>query len=483
MYPVKRPRSRAWIWIVGALAALVLATVGILFWAHREFTLSVDTVGEERMVLDYGAAYSEPGAEVSLCGSHFLREGIHPGLTVHTDGTVDTDTVGSYTVTYSVEILWWKVSDRRIVQIVDREPPVITLVSDPGHVTPAGESYREEGFSAVDEYDGDLTDRVVRVEENGVVTYTVTDSSGNRTEVSRTISYSDTMPPEITLLGDAVMRLNAGKQYTEPGFSAFDNTDGDLTEMVTVSGEVDPYHAGNYTLTYSVRDRSGNQTEISRTVEVVAAQQPETVTPSGKVIYLTFDDGPSSYTDQLLRVLAKYHVKATFFVVGNNVERMREIVEGGHAIGIHTVSHNYRRIYASESAFFEDLYRMQENIYNATGVWTTLMRFPGGSSNTVSCFNDGIMTALTQAVQEQGFQYFDWNVDSNDAGGAKDSQTVYINVINGVQRQNVSIVLQHDTQSFSVEAVEDIIIWGIANGYTFLPLESTSPNCHHGVNN
>lgn len=162
---------------------------------------------------------------------------------------------------------------------------------------------------------------------------------------------------------------------------------------------------------------------------------------------------------------------------------MQRIVEEGHAIAIHSVTHNYKKIYESPDAYFADLRQMQQNILDATGVTTTLVRFPGGSSNTVSCFNEGIMTELTQAVQDHGYVYFDWNVDSNDAGGAKDRQTVYANVIRGVLRQNISIVLQHDTQSFSVEAVEDIIQWGLANGYTFLPLEETSPGCHHQVNN
>jgi peptidoglycan/xylan/chitin deacetylase (PgdA/CDA1 family) len=111
------------------------------------------------------------------------------------------------------------------------------------------------------------------------------------------------------------------------------------------------------------------------------------------------------------------------------------------------------------------------------------MRFPGGSSNTVSRFNEGIMSYLTQAVQDMGFCYFDWNVDSRDAGGAKDAKAVYENVINGVQQQRISIVLQHDIKDISVLALEKILVWGLENGYRFLPLDMTSPTAHHGVNN
>ena len=202
------------------------------------------------------------------------------------------------------------------------------------------------------------------------------------------------------------------------------------------------------------------------------------------MIYLTFDDGPSQYTRHLLSVLEKYGVKATFFVVGDeNPAVLRQIVEGGHSIGIHTMTHVYHDIYASPEAFFADLYGMQDVIREATGVNTKLMRFPGGSSNTVSSNVPGLMTILTQAVQDAGFRYFDWNVDSMDAGGAKSVDEVCTNVISGIRRQDISVVLQHDIYAFSVGAVEEIILWGLENGYTFLPLEMDSPVMEHTVRN
>ena len=194
--------------------------------------------------------------------------------------------------------------------------------------------------------------------------------------------------------------------------------------------------------------------------------------------------GSAYYTQQLLEVLDKYDVKATFFVVDTGYDgMMKRIVEGGHSIGIHSVTHDYEEIYASPEAYFADLYGMQDIIYKNTGIRTHLLRFPGGSSNTISSFNKGIMTTLTQAVQDAGFRYFDWNVDSNDAGGARKTETVVENVTKGITRQRMSVVLQHDIHDFSVEAVEDIILWGLKRGYTFLPLEMDSPVFCHGVNN
>ena len=326
---------------------------------------------------------------------------------------------------------------------------------------------------------------MVRSEEYGKIIYAVTDSSGNPGYAEREVPYYDPIPPEITLEGGADMAITTGTFYQEPGYSALDNVDGDLTGQVQVDGEVDWLTPGTYSVTYTVTDGYENTTTATRTVEVQAVPRPEVVWPEGKVIYLTFDDGPGPYTQQLLDVLDSYGVKATFFVTNRGYgEMMKEIVDRGHSIGIHTMSHVYERIYASPEAYFADLLGMQDVIYRNTGVKTTLMRFPGGSSNTVSAHSCvGLMSLLTRAVQDAGFQYFDWNVDSNDAGGAKKAQTVFNNVTAGVSQNRVSVVLQHDIHDFSVDAVEDIIVWGLNNGYSFERLTENSPGVHHGVLN
>ena len=186
-----------------------------------------------------------------------------------------------------------------------------------------------------------------------------------------------------------------------------------------------------------------------------------------------------------LDVLKNYNVKATFFVVKTAyISTIKRISQEGHTLAMHSTNHKFSQIYASDEAYYKDLYTIQGVIKSLTGQEPTLLRFPGGSSNTASrVYNKGIMTRLTQSVQEEGFRYFDWNVDSNDAGGARTANQVYNNVIKGVKNRKISIVLQHDTKGFSVNAVERIIQWGLKNGYTFLPLEQDSPICHHNVNN
>lgn len=476
---------------------LALLSIGIpvflaaglyVFLFHiNQFHLELTVRGEKEVTLEYGETYTDAGADAAIYGSLVMQAGREVPVSVQNG--VNDRVVGTYEVRYHAVYEKWSTHERRVVHIVDTQKPQILLRSSRGAYTIPGQPYEEEGFLAADNYDGNITGKVVRTEQNGTVTYTVADSSGNSTEVTRQIVYYDPIPPELILAGDSKITITQGKKYQEPGYTATDNCDGDLTESVRIDGKVNTAKAGTYTLTYSVTDSYGNSATATRTVVVkakpkVQSSSQNTVVPNGKVIYLTFDDGPSKYTAELLDVLAKYDVKATFFVINSGYGgTLQRIVNEGHSIGIHSATHEYKTIYASEEAFFADLEKMQGIIESKTGVKTYLMRFPGGSSNTVSSFNEGIMTRLTAAVEERGYRYFDWNVTSGDAGETKSTEQVYKNVIAGVQKRDVSIVLQHDSKSYSVDAVEKIIKWGLENGYTFLPLDMTSPTAHHRINN
>lgn len=463
--------------------ALIFAGLGGLFYVN-EFALNVELAGDQEYHLEYGDTYAEPGMKAVLSGKWLLRSGYIPenvAWTIQSD--LQEDKLGKYSITYKASLFGWHAEAERTVRVVDTKAPVLTLRTSGKTVLP-GEKYVEEGYIAVDNHDGNLTYKVNRRVGLDSVIYTVMDSSGNPVSVERKIPYFDPLPPEIELTKGEYVVIPCGTFYSEPGFTASDNADGDLTEMVAVEGEVIWYQPGTYEIVYTIADAFGNVTQKIRTVEVQGQEWPQTVIPNGKTIYLTFDDGPSEYTLKLLDLLKRYGVKATFFVTGSGSGgELWRMYKEGHSIGMHTMTHDYQSIYASEEAFFNDLYSIQDVIYRNTGIRPTLMRFPGGGSNLVSSFNEGIMTRLTKAVQDAGFQYFDWNVDSNDAGGALRRQTVATNVIENVKKQRTSVVLQHDIHGYSVDAVEDIIIWGLENGYRFLPLTETSPAMHHAVLN
>lgn len=461
------------------------------------YTLTLTVEGEDAYTLEYGSAFAIPGATAWIHGEKLGQEGLQvTDITV--EHQLNLDKVGTYTITYfvrySIEDVELTAGKSVTVRIVDTQAPVIQLVEDENDFTYPGRPYQELGFTAIDGHDGDITDRVIRTEENGVVTYWVKDASGNEATATRTIRYDDPEAPILSLKGDNPMSILVGSDFVEPGVIAWDGCDGYISEQVVISNiEIDPYVPGTYVITYSVTDRAGNTASIERTLQVEAYELPAVVRPNGKAIYLTFDDGPGPYTEKLLDVLKQYNVKATFFVVNtkymvnnNRYDILKRIVDEGHAIAIHCADHTYGNIYVNEESYFSDLEKMQQIIYEHTGVLTKLVRFPGGSSNTVSKYwneTPGLMTRLTKALLARGYQYFDWNVDSDDAGGATTKEKVYNNVINGCSSRTISIVLQHDIKAYSVNAVEDIIKWGLANGYQFLPLALDSPYYHHYVNN
>ena len=478
---MKKKRSGA-VWVALTLALFALAGAGALFLLNN-WRIELSGTGPREQVLEVGTPYELPTPTAVLKGDILLRDG--KAVEVFRDGEVDPDKLGDYRVNFRAEALLESAEAGSVIHVVDTTPPVLTLTPDDFDYLLPGTEYEEAGYSALDNLDGDITGRVEReVLPNGV-RYTVSDSSGNTAEAFRPLNFDDPVAPELTLLGDDPLVLTVGTAFEEPGWTAVDNYDGDIGSWVRVSGdEVNIWAAGDYVIHYQVTDSWGNRAEAERTVTVEKAPQPDPSDPGSKIIYLTFDDGPSKHTERLLGILAKYDVKATFFVVNYGYRDMigREAA-AGHTVGVHSLTHEYKTIYASEEAYFADLNAMNEIVKAQTGSYSTIIRFPGGSSNTVSKFNPGIMTRLVQAVTDAGYQYFDWNVSSGDAGLTTVSDEVYQNVIDGVKGRRVSVVLMHDSKGYTVDAVERIIQWGLANGYTFLPLTPSSPKAHHHLNN
>lgn len=469
--------------LVIAVTGIVVTLLFLIILFLSLFNININLNGSPKETIEYGDTYTEQGATAAFN----TPASKNVPLNVTIKGSVDSSKLGTYHIHYKAKKGIFSVQKSREVKIVDTKAPIIELNKIDGYYPKTGETYQEEGFTATDNYDGDITSKIKRTEDKNVITYTVSDSSGNKTSVQRTIEYNDGIAPSITLNGDSDITIKAGTRFEDPGCTAKDSHGNDISDSVSVSDNISTYRAGTYTITYSVTDKFGNETSIDRTVTVEAVKQTATTSSGNKVVYLTFDDGPGAHTQQLLDILDKYNVKVTFFVtnVNSGYENMiAKEAAAGHTVAIHSASHDYKKIYSSVDAYFADLNEMSDIIYAQTGQRPKLIRFPGGSSNTVSLkYCSGIMTTLTKAVTDQGYKYFDWNVSSGDAGGTTSTEEVYQNVVNGMKSHNVSVVLQHDIKGFSVNAVERIIQWGLANGYTFLPLTTSTEDVHHGVNN
>lgn len=195
------------------------------------------------------------------------------------------------------------------------------------------------------------------------------------------------------------------------------------------------------------------------TIDVSGAQNPEDIEGT-RYVYLTFDDGPSTYTDDILDILAEYDVKATFFVCGKPdakyTDVYKRIVSDGHTLGMHSYSHKYSEIYSSMDSYKADLDKLRIFLYETTGVWSKYYRFPGGSSNKVSKVP---ITELVDYLDSSEITFFDWNVSAGDdrVGATKD--TIYANIVNNVPRFKHCIVLMHDAadKRSTVDALPEII--------------------------
>ena len=458
--------------LISIIITLIIGLV-IIFTPHIK-------IKEENVTININSEYHDSGYT-----ARSLVKDYHDKVKIK--GDVDTSKIGTYKVKYQMSFLFFTLTKTKTINVSDTEKPVITLKGKEQVSVCPGKQYEEEGYTVTDNYDQDLNDKVERTVKENQIIYKVKDQSGNTTSITRDIIYEDKEGPKIELKGYNPMTIYKSSKYTEPGYSATDGCEGDLTTKVEISSNVDSNTTGTYEITYKVSDSAGNVSSVTRTVKVV--NRPISGNGNG-VIYLTFDDGPSSsITPKILDILKDEGVKATFFVIGKSSSLdylLKRESNEGHTIGLHSNTHDYSYVYSSSQNYFNDLYTIQNHVKNATGQTSNIIRFPGGSSNTVSRqYSKGIMTYLTNEVTNKGFIYFDWNVDSDDAGSAKTSDQVYNNVINGLSHNKTNVVLMHDFENNykTLNALRNIIQYGKNNGYTFSNITISTPPVRHGVAN
>lgn len=208
-----------------------------------------------------------------------------------------------------------------------------------------------------------------------------------------------------------------------------------------------------------------------------------------KVVYLTFDDGPSAHTQEVLDILDSYGIKATFFVTGLNpdyLDMIGECYRRGHTIGMHTYTHDYAQVYASLEAYWEDLGRISDVVREQIGYVPCFVRFPGGSSNTVSAdYTVGIMSELSQELPANGYQYYDWDASCGDGAVHTADELVECTKADTSYGYTTIVFLMHDgaEKATTVEALPRIIEYFREEGYSFAPIDRHTPPAHHGIGN
>lgn len=218
-----------------------------------------------------------------------------------------------------------------------------------------------------------------------------------------------------------------------------------------------------------------------------APQELNVVDYSENTIYLTFDDGPSPRTPEVLEILEEKGVKATFFVVGQNDEQsyqwMRDIVAAGHTIGMHSYTHQYKKIYTSIESYLDDMYKMFTQIKEVTGVTPTVFRFPGGSINA---YNTGINQEIIAEMLRRGFVPYDWNISSEDAATTPPAaDKIVSSVVSQAGRVNRGVVLMHDSdyKYTTVEALPEMIDRLKEQGFVFSAIQPETQPVLFGYQN
>lgn len=400
---------------------------------------------------------------------------------VKIEGTVDTNQVGDYPLTYTYK----GHEAKAVVHVTDTTAPTLEVRDYMADMT---QDVKPEDMVTSAKDAGEVTVAFAPDTEDLTpkgkhrVTIVATDEFGNKTERQATLDrVEDTTKPQLKS-DNKTLKVKQGTAFELSGITATDDMDPEPA-ITWDEDSIDMTKAGDYEVTVVATDRSGNKSELKQKVTV--EKNPEY---GNKVVFLTFDDGPSENTGKILKILEKYDAKATFFVTGNGQADnhfIKEAYDQGNAIGLHTYTHDYSYVYSSVDNYFQDLQQISDMVKDITGEAPKVIRFPGGSSNTVSAnYTEGIMSRLVDLVHEKGYEYFDWNVSSGDASGNDIPVDTIVQSATACEEQYCTILF-HDTmaKNTTVEALPEIIRHYKEQGYVFLPLTRDSVAAHHGVNN
>ena len=276
------------------LIIIITVLIGILimfiiYFLFLQETISLELKGSKFVKMYIDDIYDDEGAEAKLC-TFFHCKDISNDISIN--NTVNNQVIGEYDIVYSLNYKTDFVSQIRKVQIIDNIDPIIELKgSDTVTICPHTE-YIEDGYIAIDNYDGDITSNVVVKKKDNEFLYYIQDSSGNEASAIRKVIEEDTVSPVLQLIGPKKIKISINSNYKDQGVTALDNCDDKIASKVKEFGLVDTKKAGTYKITYIVTDESGNNASIKRTIEV---ENP---------INLTINNTRASFIDSLERYIA-----------------------------------------------------------------------------------------------------------------------------------------------------------------------------------
>lgn len=206
--------------------------------------------------------------------------------------------------------------------------------------------------------------------------------------------------------------------------------------------------------------------------EEITVTRPEYTVTDGKVAYLTFDDGPSKYTPQILDILRENDIKATFFITGWCIDGkehiLKQVADEGHTVALHSYSHDYDKIYSSRRAWLDDFAKVYGKVYAVTGQEPWAFRFPGGSYNS---YNRDTADGIIAEMQKRGFAYYDWNAATADASSSATYDSCMDYLHNSIDSDH-EVVLMHDSLELTPRYLQDVIDYIKGEGYSFETIDT-----------
>ena len=421
---------------------------------------TITILGDNPTTVEVGSTFTDPGVTV------YDQDG---SSTYSTTGTVDTNVLGAYTLTYTAaDNSGNQATVTRTVNVVDTTAPAITLVGDSQVNIEVGSTYTDAGATATDNYDGDISSQIVVVNNVDVntlgsytVTYSVSDSSSNAATVAtRTVNVVDQTAPTITILGDNPVTIEAGSTYTDAGATATDNYNNDVTSSITVSSTVDSTITGSYTVTYTVSDASGNQATAVRTV-IVEDSTPPTIALIGSNP-VTVEAG-STYTDAGATATDAYDGDLTSSITTtSNVDT--------NAVGTYTVTYTVsdssaNPATASRTVNVVDTTAPVITITGANPVDVDLGATYSDAGATATDVHDGDLTSsitVSSNVDTNTAGTYTVTYTVSDAAGNQATETRTVNVIDNSNNPTTHYI---DIQGYAFSPssitinVGDTIVW------------------------
>ena len=310
--------------------------------------LKLDLVGEKQIEVLFGSKYQEEGYTASLLNKDLTKS-------VKVTSNVNLEKIGTYEIKYVIKNGLSVRKIKRVVNVVDKEKPTITLKGDVNYSL-CGKEYSELGYQAIDNVEGDISNKVNVKKENNKIIYTVIDSSGNEASITRNLIEKDEIKPEISLKGPSLITLKVGASYDDLGFNVSDNCDSNIEDRVVITNNINTNKVGTYEISYSVSDLSGNTNEVKRTIKVYEFED----TNAG---YKEIVKGPT-YINGILIVNKKYSIPNDFKADDTEaLKALKEIQEAAKKENLSLPLKSGYRSYSTQAALYNRYLTNKGKVY------------------------------------------------------------------------------------------------------------------------